>query len=98
MPVRRVLWVSSARLTLCRHVNKLYIRVNIEIGLLTLIHFYSLSLNTKYMSGNIYMNFMYVTLVELPAILILIPLAKLMSRRLLLGSYQCIRSPNSLDI
>ena len=37
------------------------------------------------MSGNIYMNFMYVTLVEIPAILILIPLAKLISRRLLLG-------------
>ena len=46
---------------------------------------YSLSLNAKHMSGNIYMNFMYVTLVEIPAILILIPLAKLISRRLLLG-------------
>ena len=41
--------------------------------------------DAKHMSGNIYMNFMYVTLVEIPAILILIPLAKLISRRLLLG-------------
>jgi len=48
--------------------------------------YYGLSLNAKHMSGNIYLNYMYISLVEIPAILILIPLAKLMSRRHLLGA------------
>ena len=37
------------------------------------------------MSGNVYLNYLYVSLVEIPAILIIVPLVKLMPRKVLLG-------------
>ena len=46
--------------------------------------FYGLTLNAKFMSGNIFINFLYLSLVDIAANILIIVLAKFVPRRFLL--------------